>query len=209
MKNVTDIVVVLDRSGSMSSVAKDVCGGFDKFVEEQKKGQGRAFLTLVQFDTEYEFVYRGRDIKDVPKLELYPRGCTALLDAMGKAIVETGERFKTMQESERPDKVIFVIITDGEENSSKEYKKSQISEMIKHQTDIYKWEFVFLGANQDAIKEAASYGISAANTMNYKSTQNGYAAIFCSLSSNVGSMRNGSAKSMAFSKEDKEKAVKD
>ena len=123
-RNLTDITVVLDRSGSMTTVMHDVTGGFDKFIEEQKKVQGEALLTLVQFDTEYEFVHKAKNIKDIPKLEFMPRGMTALLDAMGRAITETGERLRNMKEEDRPGKVICLIITDGQENSSKEYNNA-------------------------------------------------------------------------------------
>ena len=207
--NLTDITVVLDRSGSMASVAKDVVGGFNKFVEEQKKAKGSATFTLIQFDTEYEFVHRSVDIQKVSKLEFQPRGCTALLDAMGEAIVDTGERLKNMRECDRPSKVIFVIITDGQENASKEYKKYQINEMIKLQREVYGWEFVFLAANQDAIGEAHSLGISANTAMNYKHSSHGYDVIFCSVSSNLSALRRGEACNMAFSAKDRADAVSD
>lgn len=184
-QDLTDITVVLDRSGSMEAVAKDTKGGFDAFVGEQKKAAGDVALTLVQFDTEYEFVHRGKPINQVPPLEFIPRGGTALLDAVGKAITETGERLKAMSEAERPARVVFVIITDGEENSSKEYKRDQVLELIRRQTDAYKWQFVFLGANQDAIHEAAGIGIPAIHAMNYMPTGQSVGVAFAATAKNI------------------------
>jgi len=205
-KELTDITVVLDRSGSMCSVATDIPGGFDTFIDSQKKVPGKALLTLVQFDTLYEFVHRAIDIQNVPKLEFVPRGGTALLDAMGRAIAETGERLSRMNENDRPAKVVVVIITDGEENASKEYTKARVAEMIKHQTEKYSWEFVFLAANQDAIKEATAFNINAANAINYVHTKAGYNAVFESVSSNLCNYRVG-ASSMGFSQHDRDAAM--
>jgi Mg-chelatase subunit ChlD len=169
MKDFTEIVVVLDRSGSMHSVVDDTIGGFDSFVETQKKAGDNASLTLVQFDDEYEVVYQDKAILSVPSIkDIYrPRGCTALLDAIGKTIVNVGTKLASKSESDRPNKVIFVIITDGEENSSKEYTKEKVFEMVRHQESIYKWEFVFLGANQDAIQTGSAYGFKAGSSVTY------------------------------------------
>ena len=203
--NKCDITVVLDRSGSMSSIAKDMIGGFDAFIAEQKKLPGEAVLTLVQFDTEYNFVLQGVPLKDVPGLVLEPRGGTALLDAVGRAITETGERLSKMPESERPEKVVFMVITDGEENSSHEFKKPQIQEKIKHQQDVYKWQFVFLGANQDAFAEAGGMGINLANVSNYKNTPKSIFAALQATSANLASYRAGATVGMAYSNEQKAK----
>ena len=161
MRNdLTDVTVVLDRSGSMQSCRDDAEGGLNTFIEEQKKQPGETLFTLVQFDTEYEFVHKGKPIRDVGPCELVPRGMTALLDAVGRAIAETGERLAAMPEPDRPGLVVFVIVTDGQENSSKEYTKPQIKEMIERQQNDYKWQFTFLGANQDAFAEAHGIGIA-------------------------------------------------
>ena len=207
--NFTDITVVLDRSGSMSTVEKDTIGGFNQFIKDQKNVKGSANLTLVQFDTEYEFVHRAMPIETIPALEFHPRGGTALLDAIGRAIHETGERLRNIPEYDRPSKVIFVILTDGEENSSKEYTKEKINKMITHQRDIYKWEFVFLGANQDAIGEAAKIGIFANNAMTYAATAGGISAAFATTSSNMASFRCGEALNMSYSSSDRKKAVEE
>ncbi len=131
--DLTDITLVVDRSGSMQEIQSDAEGGVNAFIEKQAEEPGEALLTLVQFDTEYEFVHKGVPIEKVPKYELAPRGMTALLDAVGRAINETGERLAKMPEPDRPGLVIFVIMTDGMENSSKEFTKSQIKEMIEEQ----------------------------------------------------------------------------
>ncbi|MCH5376397.1 MAG: VWA domain-containing protein [Planctomycetes bacterium] len=165
--DLTDITLVVDRSGSMAQVREDAEGGVNSFIEQQAKEPGEALLTLVQFDTEYEFLHQGVPISQVPKYELVPRGMTALLDAVGRAINETGERLAKMDERDRPGLVVFVVMTDGQENSSKEFSKSDIKAMIHRQQDTYSWHFTFLGANQDAFAEAVGMGIAAAGVANF------------------------------------------
>jgi hypothetical protein len=166
-RELTDFTVVLDRSGSMEACRAEAENGLNHLIEKQKAEPGDAIFTLVQFDTEYEFVHKGVPIREVPRCELVPRGMTALLDAVGRSIAEAGERLKTMPESERPGLVVFVIVTDGAENSSHEFTHSQIKQMIEHQQSVYGWKFVFLGANQDAFAEARSLGILAMGTSNF------------------------------------------
>lgn len=189
--NFTDITVVLDRSGSMHSLVDDVIGGFDKFIEDQKQIEGEANLTLVQFDHKYEFVYNNVPINKVGKLEYHPRGTTALLDAVGRAINETGERLSKLKEEERPSKVVFVIITDGLENSSREFKKNQIKNMIEEQTNRWQWEFIYLGANQNAFNEAQDIGINVNNAVNFGANSSGCAAAFTAYSGAVSNARRG------------------
>ncbi len=165
--DLTDITLVVDRSGSMAQVREDAEGGVNSFIEQQAKEPGEALLTLVQFDTEYEFLHKGIPISQVPKYELVPRGMTALLDAVGRAINETGERLAKMDERDRPGLVVFVVMTDGHENSSKEFSKADIKAMIQRQQDTYNWHFTFLGANQDAFAEAGGMGIAAAGVANF------------------------------------------
>lgn len=160
MKNdLTDITLVVDRSGSMASVREDAEGGINEFIKGQAGEPGQANLTLVHFDTEYEFVHQGEPIGTVPTYRLEPRGMTALLDAVGRAINETGKRLAAVPETERPGLVAFVVMTDGLENSSREFTKKKVREMIEHQQDRYNWKFTFLGANQDAFAEAGALGI--------------------------------------------------
>lgn len=165
--NLADITLVIDRSGSMSAIREEAESGINAFLREQAAERGRANLTLVQFDTEYEFIHRGVPIGDVPPYTLEPRGMTALLDAVGRAINEVGSRLAALPEEARPGLVVFAIITDGHENSSREFTKSKIREMIAHQRGVYDWQFVFLGADDAAFDEAAALGIDAAAAAQY------------------------------------------
>lgn len=185
--DLADITLAVDRSGSMQSIQSDAEGGVNAFIEKQASEPGEALLTLVQFDTEYEFVHRGIPIKQVPKYQLHPRGATALLDAVGQAINETGQRLASMPEQDRPGLVIFVVMTDGLENSSREFTKARVKEMIELQQAKYNWHFTFLGANQDAFAEAQDLGIDAMGAANF-SMSNVFAA-HAATASKVGRMR--------------------
>jgi hypothetical protein len=190
MRNdLSDITVVLDRSGSMSLCKDDAEGGLNDFIKRQKEGPGSASFTLVQFDNVYEFVHRAVPIAQVPHCPLVPRGSTALLDAVGRAIAETGERLGAMPEADRPGLVVFVIVTDGQENASKEFTLDKVKEMIRHQQDVYKWQFTFLGANQDAFAAGGRMGVAAAGIANYAQA----GAAFRASASNVVRMRTASA----------------
>lgn len=190
--NLTDITIVVDRSGSMDEKPgkrADAEGGLNSFIEDQKSKPGDMTLTLVQFDTTYEFIHQGVPIRDVPRYELRPRGGTALLDAVGRAINETGARLAAMPEADRPGLVFFLIVTDGQENSSREFNKAQVKQMIEHQQAAYKWEFTFLGAGIDAFAEAGGLGIATAQAGNIKNFTKGYEAT----SGKLGRMRMASA----------------
>jgi hypothetical protein len=184
MKDFTDITVILDRSGSMSSIREATIEGFDGFVATQKGLGDNACLSLVQFDDKYENVWNRLPLSSVPSIKdiFQPRGCTALLDAIGKTIKETGERLSKMREKDRPDKVIFVIITDGFENASREYGRTKIFDMITHQRDKYNWDFVFLAANQDAIATAAAMGIDSGWAATFNASPSGHAKSFQKMS---------------------------
>lgn len=206
-ENLTDITIVLDRSGSMQSVSTDTIGGFNEFLKSQKAAPGEATLTLAQFDDVYEIVHQGVNIQDVPDLTtetFIPRGYTALLDAIGRSIIATGSRLAALPESERPSKVIFVILTDGHENASKEMTRAKITEMINHQTKAYQWEFVFLGANQDAIQAGAAMGVSANNSMTYAANAVGTQCVFASVGKRMTSYRAGGQSMGFFEDEDRE-----
>lgn len=212
MKNKTDITIILDRSGSMESVKTDTIGGFNSFLSEQQKVEGEASISLVQFDDQYEVVYLDKDINSADKLTeatFQPRGMTALYDAVGRTINSVGQRLADLPENERPDKIVFVILTDGFENSSKEFSAAKIGEMIKHQRDIYKWEFMFIGANQDAVLSAQEIGISANAALTYAANAEGTQEAFGSIARNVASYRmSSSPASLHFSEEDREKQEK-
>lgn len=198
-KGLSDITIVLDCSGSMSTIKKDVEGGFKSFLEKQKQQPGECRVSLTQFDTEIEQVYSGRDLKEISEITVQPRGGTALLDAIGKAVNETGARLAALAESERPETVIVLVITDGEENSSKEFTQAKVAEMVKHQTDKYNWKFVFLGANMDAVFTGTTYGASAGLSMTYAPTANGIANTFSVLGSGVSCLRSSAYASYTFS----------
>ena len=185
MKDFTDIVVILDRSGSMESIRTDTEGGFNAFVKEQQETPGDCALSLYQFDDKYDVVYENRPIAEVPALELAPRGTTALLDAVGKTIATRGEYYGNLPEEDRPGRVVVVIMTDGQENASREYRRDRIKEMITTQQDTYKWQFVFLGANIDSFAVAGGMGIRAASTMDFSADSDGVAYSYASASRNI------------------------
>ena len=157
--NKSEIIVVLDRSGSMSSIKTDMEGGFNSFIAKQKEVPKNCLVSLVQFDDHYEQVYTALPISNVPALCLQPRGSTALFDALGKTINSVGARLRALSEAERPHQVVFLVITDGMENASREFSPFQIQEMTKTQRDVFSWEFIYLGANQDAFAAAQAMGV--------------------------------------------------
>jgi hypothetical protein len=206
-KDFTRIAIVLDRSGSMESCKESTVTGFNEFIRNQKKIPGEATVKLVQFDDQYETVF-DKPLKDCPELTqntFIPRGSTALLDAQGRTIVELGQELAALPESERPSKVIVVTLTDGMENASQQYNVSQIGEMVREQRDKYNWDFVFLGANQDAIATAAAMSIPLPSAMSYSTSKAGVAATMAAVSHYVGSARAG--KAAAFSAEDRKAAM--
>ncbi|MDB5388705.1 MAG: hypothetical protein JWM11_4351 [Planctomycetaceae bacterium] len=174
--DLTDITLVLDRSGSMESVKAATIEAFNGFLNSQRKGVGSARMTLVQFDNEYEVVFAAQPLDQATELNnqtFQPRGATALLDAMGRTMIATGKRLSDMPEAERPGTVLFVTLTDGEENASHEFDLTKINAMISEQRDKYAWQFVFLAANQDAIATAAKMGIGAAQSLTMSATPAG------------------------------------
>jgi hypothetical protein len=182
-KSTTDIVVVLDRSGSMKKIAESTVSGFNEFINEHKNAEGDATITLAQFDDRYEMLYNCIPVKEVNDLVLgetfIPRGTTALLDAIGRTINSVNST----------NDVIFVIITDGQENASVEYSKDDISKLIKEKEDKNEWKFIFLAANQDAIQTGNSIGIKSNMAMTYAATAAGAGSAFKSMSKNTRSYR--------------------
>lgn len=200
----TEIVMLLDRSGSMEVVKSDMIGGMNQFVSEQKKVKGKALFTLAQFDTEYETIYDGVDLKSVGHIDLVPRGCTALLDSIGRTINLVKDR---IEKNGSKNRLLFVIITDGHENSSHEFTKKKILEMINEQKDKFNWEFTFLGANQDAIDEGMQIGVGVAQSLTYKQSKAGINNTFAALCSNTTSYRSGGA--VCYCAKDRKAAVED
>lgn len=196
--NLTNIVFILDRSGSMSNLTKETIGGYNSFIEKQKEENGEATLTTVLFDTDYQVLHDNVDIKKVKQItgkEYWARGCTALNDAIGKTINTVGDRLRSTNEEDRPSKVIFVITTDGEENASKEFSYEKIKEMIQHQENKYNWQFLFLASNLSNDKKATHrmgvrYGTREITTCNIAPTTDGYNSMYCSISKAVTDYRN-------------------
>src|SRR5437588_9726024 len=184
--NYTDITILLDRSGSMDAIAAETISGFNKFLNDQRRLPGETTISLVQFNHTTEATFNAVPIREVVPLsaeDYRPHGYTALLDAVGKTIKETGARLRNLAERDRPSKVIVVILTDGLENASRTYTREQVFEIIHHQREAYGWEFVFLGANQDAILEAARIGIAPDAALTFAASGAGSEAAFAATSS--------------------------
>jgi uncharacterized protein YegL len=212
VKDATYIAVLLDRSGSMGDIKDDTISGFNCFLREQKAAGDNATLTLVQFDTEStDVVHESKPILEVPDLNaetFQPRGGTPLLDALGETIDSTGRALAAIPERNRPDKVVFVVITDGQENSSQRFSKTRIKEMIDHQSVKYNWKFVYLGANQNAFDEAGGIGITTANAANYAPAMMRVA--FAATAANVaGYRRSGDAARLAYSEAQRAEMVEE
>ena len=191
-KNLTEIVYILDRSGSMSGLEADTIGGYNAFLGKQRAEEGEAVVTTVLFDDKYEMVHDRADIKKVEPLtdkEYYARGSTALLDAVGKTVNYVSGRHRTCLESEIPAKTIVVITTDGFENASREYDSAKVKEMIEHRKKEHGWEFIFLGANIDAVETAKDFGISKDFAASYSADREGTALNFDAVSCAVSDMR--------------------
>lgn len=165
--DLTHLYFLLDRSGSMTSICDDTVGGFNAFIAEQQNHPGQCRVTLAQFDDRYEQVYADLPVGDVPPLELHPRGTTALLDAIARLIADAGERLVALREDERPGTVIVGIMTDGHENASTEWTHPAVKALIEQQTKVYDWEFLYMGADQDAIEVGARLGVAADRSVTY------------------------------------------
>ncbi|MBR1442996.1 MAG: VWA domain-containing protein [Firmicutes bacterium] len=187
-KNVTEIVYILDRSGSMGGLESDTVGGFNSMMEKQKKIGESAFVSTILFDDEFEVLHNRLPIEKIEKMtdeQYFVRGCTALLDAIGRSIEHISDIHSNMDENERPNKTIFVITTDGMENSSKMYSYDKIKEMIKRQQKKYDWEFIFIGANIDSVAEADRIGIKKERAVNYVSDNIGTSTLYAGISKAV------------------------
>jgi hypothetical protein len=185
MKNLTDITLILDESGSMSQSRDRIIEGVNSYIGEQQTLPGDALFSLVTFNDTVTTRFSARNLKDVKPLTLadyVPNGMTALLDALGRVIQTTGARLSSFPASERPSKVIILVQTDGQENASREYSKSGVYNLLKHQQDVYNWTFIFLGANIDSFAEAGEVGIRAYNTANYAMTEQGLKAAYSTMS---------------------------
>jgi hypothetical protein len=203
VKDYTHITVVLDRTGSMESIRDDTIGGFNAFLSKQKEEAGTATMTLVQFDTQdpYEVIHHFKPIAEVTELtrETYvPRASTPLLDAMGRAINDLEHSLSERKEEDRPSKVIMVVVTDGQENSSREFRKDQIVKMIKEKTEKNDWQFVFLSADLAAIGDAMAVGFSPKAALLYERSSKGSASAWASLSAQTSAYRSAKKKKFGF-----------
>jgi len=191
-KNLTEIVFILDRSGSMSGLEQDTIGGFNAMIRKQRLEPGEALVSTVLFDNVSEVIHDRVKLSEISQLtrkEYYVRGCTALLDAVGGAIRHISNVHRYIREEDRPGKTIFVITTDGMENASRRYDYARVKAMIQEKTDTDHWEFLFLGANIDAAREAARFGIQADRAANYHADHQGTAVVYEAVSQTVRNFR--------------------
>ena len=189
---ITELVFILDRSGSMSGLESDTIGGFNAMIEKQKKQDGECYVSTVLFDNVSEVLHdrvRLAEIKPMTECDYTVRGCTALIDAIGGAIHHIGNVHKYARKEVVPEHTIFVITTDGMENASHKYTSDKVKTMIEHQKEKYGWEFLFIGANIDAVETAAKYGISKDRAVNYNADEMGTQILYASVSEVVGNVR--------------------
>ena len=188
----TELVFILDRSGSMSGLESDTIGGFNSMIGKQRREPGECLVSTVLFDDESQVIHDRIPLEQVPKItekEYFVRGCTALLDAVGGAIHHIGNIHKYARREDRPEKTMFVITTDGLENASRRYNYHKVKKMIERQKEKYGWEFIFLGANIDAAKEAARFGIGADRAVRYQPDEEGTLLNYEVISAAVSSVR--------------------
>lgn len=191
-KNLTELVFILDKSGSMRGLEKDTIGGYNSMLEKQKAVEGECVITTVLFDNNYELLHDRIDIRAVKPIteeEYFVGGSTALLDAIGKTVGKIGNAQKNTAEEYRAEKVMFVIITDGEENASRRYSAETVREMIKRQKEKFGWEFIFLGANIDAVETAGRFGIDADRAVDYVPDSEGTELNFCMMTETIAEYR--------------------
>jgi len=209
MKNdYTHISIILDRTGSMQCIRDDTIGGFNSFLRDQKSQPGTATITLVQFDSQdpYEVIHHFKPIQTVQELgrrTYVPRASTPLLDALGRGINDLEKSIEEIVDDERPLRIVFVVITDGQENASREFRRDQVVKMIREKTDTDKWQFVFLSADLDAIDDAMSYGFTPDAALAFQKTTVGTAVAFASLSSKISDYRTMKKAKIGFDPEDR------
>ena len=191
-KNLTELVFILDRSGSMSGLEKDTIGGFNAMIEKQKKQDGECIVSTVLFDDECQVIHDRVSldkIKPMTEDDYYVRGCTALIDAIGGAIHHIGNVHKYAREEDVPENTIFVITTDGYENASHHYSSDRVKHMIERQKSKFGWEFLFIGANIDAVETAKNYGIDRDRAVNYHADAQGTDIVYATVSQAVCNVR--------------------
>lgn len=182
--NITELVFILDRSGSMSGFESDTIGGFNSILEKQKKEDGKCYVTTVLFDTSYELLHDRVDINELKPMtenDYRVRGCTALIDAMGRTIRHIAKIHRYGRPEDVPEKTLFVITTDGYENASKRYSSDEVKRMVEHEKEKYGWEFLFLGADIDAVETAGRLGIDRSRVANYRKDRRGNEVMYDSV----------------------------
>jgi uncharacterized protein YegL len=210
-KNLTELVFVIDKSGSMSGLEKDTIGGFNSMLDNQRKEDGDVSITTVLFDDRMQVIHDRADLAQIANLtakDYQPGGCTALLDALGKTIKHINKVQKSLPEEECPEKTMFIITTDGQENSSHEYSYDKIKKMIEKKQEKKQWEFLFLGANMDAISAAADIGIKANRATNFQCDAVGTAVNYEALSKAVATYRRCPTRFVGDALEDWDEEIK-
>ena len=191
-KNTTELVFILDRSGSMSGLEKDTIGGFNAMIEKQKKLDGKCYVSTILFDNVSDVIHDRVNLEDIRPMtenDYYVRGCTALLDALGGAIKHIGNIHKYARPEDVPEHTMFVITTDGMENASHNFSSDEVKKMIERQKEKYGWEFIFVAANIDAVETAKSFGISEDRAVNYHADKQGTACVYNAVSDAVCAVR--------------------
>lgn len=191
-KNLSEIICILDRSGSMFPLTQSVINGYNEFIKSQRKVEGDAYVTTVLFDDEYKMLYDHINIQEIPEMterQYNADGLTMLYDAIGMTMDSVGERLANTPEDERPEHVVFFIMTDGANNYSKKYSKETIKEMIEHQQTVYSWEFIFMGAGIDAKNEASQLGIKTEQSYSVDHSAKGISATFATMDCLASSIR--------------------
>lgn len=194
--NTTELVFILDRSGSMAGLEKDTIGGFNSLIERQKKEEGECFVSTVLFDNESEVIHdrvKLSEIKPLTEEEYYVRGCTALIDAIGGAIHHISNIHKYARPEDVPAHTMFVITTDGMENASRHYSSDEVKKMVEKHKEKDGWEFLFIGANIDSVETARHFGISESRAVNYHADKRGTAVLYKTVSAGVSAMRANAA----------------
>ena len=186
--NITELVFILDRSGSMSGLEGDTIGGFNSMIGKQKTVEGKCYVTTVLFDSDYERIHDRVDLSEIPPLtekEYFVRGCTALLDALGSTISHIAKIHKYSRPEDVPEHTTFVIMTDGMENASRRFDSDTVKKMIEHEKEKYGWEFLFLAANIDAVETAGRMGIRADRAVNYHADRRGTSVVYDAVSDTI------------------------
>lgn len=190
--NLTELVFILDRSGSMSGLESDTIGGFNAMIAKQKKEEGEAYVSTILFDNVSEVLHDRINLKEIPKMtskDYTVRGCTALIDAIGGAIKHIGNIHKYARPEDVPAHTMFIITTDGQENASHHFSSDEVKKMIENQKEKYGWEFLFIGANIDAVETAARFGIERNRAVNYNADSKGTQILYETLSAPICAMR--------------------